>query len=268
MRTSINRAWDTVPVSSTVIIRVMLPLFLVLLFAATVAHAYQHDMSNMSKDHEGMSMSMPMDDPISPAQLAKLHADKLESEFNHHLAGCFVLLAGVFFLAEGDLNQRWPITRFAWPACFLLSGIFLIIFSDTELWPFGQHRWLHTMAVDREVLQHKIFAVILIGLGVIEICRARGILQATWWAWIFPILAALGAGLLLFHVHSAGMAGPNHMERMASIQSQHLSYAISGFGIALTKGLSETSTKWQPFFLKLCPALMMVLGALLMVYVE
>ena len=77
----------------------------------------------------------------------------------------FLLLAGVFFLAEGDLKEHWPITRFAWPACFLLSGIFVMIFSDTELWPFGRHQWLHTMAVDSEVLQHKLFALILLGHG-------------------------------------------------------------------------------------------------------
>ncbi len=217
----------------------------------------------MPMRHEDMSMG----DAINPAELAKIQADKLESEFNHHLAGYFVLLAGVFFLAEADLKKHWPITRFAWPACFLLSGIFVLIWSDTELWPFGQHRWFHTMAADHEVLQHKAFAVILLGLGVIEICRTRGILQATWSAWIFPVLASVGAALLLFHSH-AGMLGPNHLERMARIQSEHLSYSITGFAIALTKGLSETPMKWQPFFLKLCPALMMVLGALLIVYVE
>jgi hypothetical protein len=263
MRIVRSLARDSALASSIVIAKAILPLLLVFLFAGTAAFAQEHDMSNA---HDGMSMSM--DQPINPRDLAKLHADKLESEFNHHLAGCFILMAGVFFLAEGDLHQRWPITRFAWLACFLLSGIFVFIFSDTELWPFGQHRWLSTMAVDNEVLQHKLFALILLGLGVIEICRARGILQATWWAWIFPILAAAGAGLLLFHSHAAGMVGPNHMDRMAAIQSEHLSYSITGFAIALTKGLSETRSKWQPFFLKLCPAMMMVLGALLMVYVE
>ncbi len=261
-----NLPRDSARISSLVIVKVIAILsVVVVLLAGTVAGAQAQE---MPEGHEGMSMSMPMDHAVSPSDLAKIHADKLESEFNHHLAGCFLLLAGVFFLAEGDLKQHWPITRFAWPACFLLSGVFVIIFSDTELWPFGRHQWLHTMAVDREVLQHKLFALILLGLGVIEIFRARGILQATWWGWIFPILAASGAVMLLFHSHNAGMVGPNHMDRMAAIQSEHLSYSITGFGIALTKGLSETHTKLQPFFAKLCPALMMVLGALLMVYVE
>lgn len=218
----------------------------------------------MPPGHEGMSMDEPMD----PAVLAKIQADKRESEFNHHLAGFFVLLAGVFILAEGDLKQRWPLVRFAWPACFLLSGIFLLIWSDTELWPFGHQRWLHTMATNPEVLQHKTFAVILLGLGVIEIQRARGVLQAAWSAWVFPLLASAGATMLLFHSHGGGMVGANHMEFMARIQSEHHSYSITGFAIAVTKGLSETRMKWQAFFLKLCPALMMVLGALLMVYVE
>jgi hypothetical protein len=261
-----NLPRDLVRNSTLVILKlIVVPSLVMVWLLGTVAGAQPQD---MPEGHEGMSMSMPMDHALSPSDLAKIHADKLESEFNHHLAGCFLLLAGVFFLAEGDQKQHWAFTRFAWPACFLLSGIFVIIFSDTELWPFGRQQWLHTMAVNGEVLQHKLFALILLGLGVIEMFRARGTLQATWWAWVFPIFAAAGAFMLLFHSHGAGMVGPNHMDRMATIQSEHLSYSITGFGIALTKGLSETHTKLQPFFVKLCPALMMVLGALLMVYVE
>jgi len=66
---------------------------------------------------------------------AKLLADKRESEFNHHLAGFFVVLAGLFILAEADIRYRWPSVRYAWPLCFILSGFFVLIWSDTELWP-------------------------------------------------------------------------------------------------------------------------------------
>ena len=46
--------------------------------------------------HEGMTM--PMDESVDPAVQARLQAkilaDKKESEFNHHLAGALVAVAG------------------------------------------------------------------------------------------------------------------------------------------------------------------------------
>jgi putative copper resistance protein D len=225
--------------------------------------AQEHDMHSM---HDGMSM--PMDAPLDPTHQAKLLADKRESEFNHHLAGFFVVLAAAFILAESSLRARWPFVIYAWPVCFLLSGIFLLVWSDTELWPFGPYHWWNTLKTNGEVLQHKTFAVILLALGVIEVQRARGALKSLWAAWIFPALAVVGSCMLLIHEHHSGMSGPDHMALMARIQSEHLSFALAGFGIGLSKGFAETRNSWQPFFQRLWPSLMMVLGALLMVYVE
>jgi hypothetical protein len=215
-------------------------------------------------NHEGMNMDMPAHQH-SPEKLA---ADKRESEFNHHLAGFFVALAGVFILAEGRLGKRWPNVRYIWPICFLLAGIFVLVFSDTELWPFGHQSWAFGLSHHPEVRQHKTFAVILLALGVIEFLRARGTLKAVWAGWVFPILAIVGSVILLFHDHRAGMAGPGHMERMARIQEQHMSYMAAGLGIGVTKGLSEVKTDWQAVFAKLWPSIMIVLGVLLMFYVE
>jgi hypothetical protein len=58
------------------------------------------------------------------------------------------------------------------------------------------------------------------------------------------------------------------MTTMARIQTQHLSYSLTGLGIGVTKGLAEVRTRWQPLFSKLCAALMVLLGVLLMFYVE
>ena len=58
------------------------------------------------------------------------------------------------------------------------------------------------------------------------------------------------------------------MEGMRRIQSQHLGFAVTGFGIALTKGLAETPFAWRLFFKRLFPTLLLVLGALLLMYVE
>ena len=117
-------------------------------------------------------------------------------------------------------------------------------------------------------LQHKTFAVLLLVLGLIEWQRARGALTAAWSGWVFPALAIGGSVLLLFHQHEGAMHGPDHMERMARIQSEHLSYSIAGIGVALTRSLSEIETNWQKVFSKIWPVLMMVLGILLTLYRE
>ena len=216
--------------------------------------------------HDGMSM--PTGSTVDSATQAALEAWKRESEFNHHLAGFLVLVAGLLILADGSVRQRWAVGRHVWPICFLVSGVFLLIFSDTELWPFGEQSWYFGLTHHKEVLQHKVFAVLLLAVGVIELQRARGILKARWTGWVFPVVASAGSLMLLFHDHQAGMTGPNHMELMHRIQSQHISFSVTGLGIALSKGLAETPFEWRPFFERLFPALLIVLGALLMVYVE
>jgi hypothetical protein len=226
-------------------------------------HAEDDAMRGM---HGGMST--PANSGMDAATQTALLAWKQESEANHHLAGFLVLVAGLLILAEGNIRRRWAAARHVWPMCFLISGAFLLVFSDTELWPFASQSWYFGLTHHMEVLQHKVFAVLLLAVGVIELQRARGILKARWSGWVFPLVAATGSVLLLFHDHQAGMTGPNHMELMHRIQSEHYSFAVTGLGIALSKGLAEAPFEWRPFFERLFPTLLVVLGALLLVYVE
>ena len=244
----------------------MLSIFLLsalTLFTNAPALAQDHP----SHDHHA-GMSMSSNQPMNPAVQAKFMADKRESEFNHHLAGFFLVLAGLFILAQVTVLNHFRSVRYAWPACFLLSGLFLLVFSDTELWPFGRQSWIHGLSSHPEVLQHKTFAIILLALGFIEVARARERLKAVWAAWAFPVFAMAGSVLLLFHSHNAGVHGPDHMALMERIQSQHLSYSVTGFGIGISKGLSEVRGRWQQVFSKIWPALMIALGVLLMFYTE
>jgi putative copper resistance protein D len=158
--------------------------------------------------------------------------------------------------------------RFAWPSCFLLAGLFLLVFSDTELWPFGPQSWWYGLTHNLEDLQHKTFATILLTLGLLEIQRARGVLKSAWAAWVFPVLALCGSVLLLFHEHHSGMHGTDHMTVMARIQAEHLNFAIAGCSIGVAKGLSELRTRWQVVFMKSWPLLLIVLGVLLVRYTE
>lgn len=244
-------------------------IFALLLFlSAQQAWTQDHSMHHDLGGHEGMSMAMDEPSQVDAAQQSRLLADKRESEFNHHLAGLFVALAGLFILAQGTLAQRWLFVRYAWPTCFLLSGLFLLVFSDTELWPFGPQSWWYGLTHNPEDLQHKTFALILLALGIIEVQRARVVLKSAWSGWVFPVLAAFGSVMLLFHEHHTGMHGAGHMRTMAHIQAEHLGFAVTGFGIGAFRGLSEVPTRWQVIFAKLWPLLLIVLGVLLVLYRE
>src|SRR6202051_2451127 len=233
------------------------------------AQAGHEGQGGMCNDMPGTDMSPAAPDPMAAMRTPeKLAADKRESEFNHPLAGFFVVLAGIFLLAAPRLSARWPNIRYAWPVCFLLAGIFVLVFSDTELWPFGPQSWFYGVSKHMEVLQHTSFALILLAGGVIALLRAGGSLKAVGGGWVFPVVAIAGSIILLFHEHRGGMHGAGHMERMARIQSEHHSYTAAGFVIGLTKGLSEIKTNWQPLFNKLWPSIMIVLGVGLMFYVE
>ena len=217
-------------------------------------------------DMPGMHMDASAPAP-TPEVLAKQLADKRESEFNHHLAGALLILAALFFLAQDRLTRRWPAAKYAWAACMLFAGYFLLVFSDTEIWPFGYQSFYYALTHNPEVAQHKTFAAILLALGAVAALRTSGRLRAAWSAWLFPVLALGGAVMLLFH-HHGGMHGPDAMQTMVRVQHQHLRFAGVGAGVAVAKGVADASEKWRPLFDKLWPLLMIALGVLLLLYSE
>jgi hypothetical protein len=217
-------------------------------------------------DMPGMHMDAAAPAP-TPEVLAKQLADKRESEFNHHLAGAMLILAALFFLGEGRLARRWPAANYAWAACLLFAGYFLLVFSDTEIWPFGYQSFYYALTHNPEVAQHKTFAAILLALGAVAALRTSGRLRAAWGALLFPVLALGGAVMLLFH-HHGGMHGPDAMQTMVRVQHQHLRFAGVGAGVAMAKGAADVSEKWRPLFDKLWPLLMIALGVLLLLYTE
>jgi putative copper resistance protein D len=239
-------------------------LFAIALFLfSTLAWSQEHDMGSVP----GMHMNAPTASE-DPAQETKHLADKKESEFNHRLAGLFVIVAGIFILSESYLAKRWPLVRYAWPMCFLAVGLFVLVFGDTEIWPFGPQTPWYAITHSGEDLQHKIFSVILLAIGYVELQRARGRLRAPWAKWFFPVTGVVGATLLLFHVHNGDMQAPHAMETMEHIQKQHRWFAATGLGVALANGLAGTPQKWQQLFKKAWPALLIVLGILLTQYAE
>src|SRR5215469_16444682 len=129
--------------------------------------------------------------------------NKGPSELNHHIAGWALIGVGLLALT----SFLWPKPeghRFLWPALFVLAGFYLALWSDGEIWPRGNLNWLWLLQHDAEARQHKIYSILLVAIGAIEYVRMRGSLPRFWRTWAFPIMAALGSGMLLIHDHSAG----------------------------------------------------------------
>jgi putative copper resistance protein D len=221
-----------------------------------------HDMSDMA----GMQQSQAAPQE-TPEQNAEYLEWKRDSEFNHRLAGALIIMAALFFLAQPYLEKRLPALRYAWPTCFLAAGLFLLLFSDTEIWPFGYMSFYYAVTHNLEDAQHKTFSLILLVIGVVEIMRSSGRLKAAWAAWVFPMAALGGTVLLLFHQHG-GMHGSDAMQTMMRVQHQHLEFAEAGAAVVVTKALAETNTRWQTIFNKLWPLFMVLLGVLLLLYTE
>ena len=148
-----------------------------------------------------------------PVSLASVDPNKAPSEFNHHIAGW--ALIGVGFLVLGPfLSPNLRALRYVWPALFLLAGLFLALWSDGEIWPRGNLNWAWLLHHDHEAGQHKIYALLLIAIAVVEYLRALGSLNRFWSSWAFCILAIVGSALLLFHDHTGG-SGVNSPEARA-----------------------------------------------------
>ena len=128
--------------------------------------------------------------------------NKGPSEFNHHVAG-YALIGVSALVIAGLLSSDLRASRFVWPFLFILAGVFLASWSDAEIWPRGNLNWAWLLHHDREARQHKIYALLLIAIGVVEWLRARGSLPRFCRIWLFPILAVAGAGLLLIHDHAS-----------------------------------------------------------------
>jgi hypothetical protein len=231
--------------------------------------------------------------------------NKGPSEFNHHIIGYGLIGVGALILA----GLTWPRLRMiqlGWPLFFILIGVFLAAWSDAEIWPRGNLNWAWLLHHDQEARQHKIYAILLIAIGLIEYLRARGSLGRFWRVWSFPILAIVGAGLLLVHDHTGGGGGhslearaylvnpaldqdgnpspfdpsappvPSHNHAMHHdsspgtllVEREHSWFMLVGLAIALFKFVADGSLWRRRFVSYLWPATLVVLGLLLTLYHE
>jgi len=93
--------------------------------------------------------------------------NKPASELNHHLVG-FALIAIGTLAIGGQSSRQFRFLQSVWPFLFVLAGLFLLAWSDKEIWPRGNLNWMWLVHHDAEARQHKIYAILLLAIGVIE----------------------------------------------------------------------------------------------------
>lgn len=133
--------------------------------------------------------------------------DKASSEMNHHIAGIFLIAIGLSVIVSRQ-NQSLAWMKWLSPFLFIAAGIFLAVWSDDEIWPRGNLSWLWLLRHDAEARQHKLYALLLIVVGLLEYVQASPRFRRAWLAMAFPALCVIGGSGLFFHHHSS-MAVPN-----------------------------------------------------------
>jgi putative copper resistance protein D len=154
-------------------------------------------------------------------------ADIAWSEYNHHWSGLFVILIGVLAL----LNQAGLRWARHWPLLFLGLAAFLLIRSDPEVWPMGEIGFFESLR-DVEVLQHRLFVLVIIVFGVFEWRVRAGKLEHTRAEWVFPLIVAGGGALLLTHSHAIA-----NLKDQLLIELTHTPLALLGIAAGWARWL-------------------------------
>lgn len=170
-------------------------VLMLVLPAGSSGLAQQHDSAHQPSSHQHEAPAAAGQWDGSPEGVAY-------SEFNHHLAGVFVLLIGF-----SELRGAWGAAMLAWsrfllPLVMLGAGGFLMIWSDHEAWPIGPKSFAETFfSDDYETVQHKLYAILLLGVGSVEFLRRTGKVTHMAWGMPLPVFALIGGVMLFLHSH-------------------------------------------------------------------
>jgi putative copper resistance protein D len=189
-------------------------------------------------------------------------AEKSWSEYNHHWAGLIVLAIGLLaFLAQ---TKHFPWAR-NWPLLFLGLSLFLFLRSDPETWPLGPNGFWVTLQ-DPEVLLHRIFSLLVIGLAIFEWRVQTGRVATEGARLIFPALVAVASALLLTHSHSLG-----NIKEEVLAELSHAPLAILGVVAGWSRWLElrlPAENKVRDRMAWLWPTCLVLIGLLLLNYRE
>ncbi len=136
-------------------------------------------------------------DPLMAPVVRRLDVERAWSEYNHHWAGVFVLGMGLLAVLE-RLGVR---AGRHWPLLLLGLAAFLFVRNDPRAWPLGPAGFWESMTLP-DVLQHRAFVVLVVVFGIFEWAVRTGRLRPRPWGLVFPLVGAVGGGLLLTHSHA------------------------------------------------------------------
>jgi hypothetical protein len=194
---------------------------------------------------------------------------KAYSEFNHHLAGALVLLMGFSELGGAFSIAAVAWSRFVLPMAMLAAGLYLLGWSDHEAWPIGSFTFRRTfLGGDLEILQHKVYAFFLLGVGGTELLRRAGKIKRPTWAMPLPLFAILGGIVLFLHQHSehpgTHKIAMHHMV-MGAMAVSAGACKLAGWSGVLRQSSSESQPDgWD----RAWAALLLAIGMALVVYSE
>jgi copper resistance protein D len=182
------------------------------------------------------------------------------SEYNHHLAGIFVLAIGLLALLERTGHARWARH---WPLLVLGLAEFLFIRSDPEVWPLGDIGFFASFR-DPEVVQHRIFIALIAAFGLFEWQVRTGRLRRSGAALVFPLITAVGGALLLTHSHAL-----SNLKDQLLIEISHVPLALCGITAGwarwLELRLDEPGSRIAAW---VWPIAFILVGAILLLYRE
>ena len=189
-------------------------------------HQPDYEGTAASHDHHGTSAATGWEG--SPEGVAY-------SEFNHHLAGLFILVIGLSELRQALALPFLGWARFLLPGAMLAAGLFTLVWSDHEAWPIGSLSFTQTFfGGDMEIMQHKSYALLSLTVGMIELWRRLGRVGHAAWATPLPAFAIIGGLMLFGHSHGAHL----------SAHEIAIHHAVMGT-LAVTAGSSKLVSGWR-----------------------
>ena len=105
---------------------------------------------------------------------------------------------------------------------FLALALFLLLRSDPEVWPLGKEDFMAAFR-DVEVVQHRIFVVLILVFAGFEWSVQTGRLKSRRAALVFPLMVAAGGALLLTHSHQIA-----NVKDAMLIELTHTPLALAG----------------------------------------
>jgi putative copper resistance protein D len=181
------------------------------------------------------------------------------SEYNHHWAGVLVLIIGMLALIE---RMGFRPARH-WPLLFLVLALFLLVRSDPEVWPLGSVGLLESLR-DPEVVQHRLFVIAIIIFGLFEWSVRTGRLTSQKATLVFPLVTAVGAGLLLTHQHAI-----SNVKDQLLIELTHTPLAVLGVTAAWARWLEiRLDQRAQRVAGYVWPVCFILIGFILLAYRE